>query len=145
MEVVKFDEVEDDSTLSWAQLAGCALCCLCCYGVGTAMVRGSRLIWARFWTTWQGVAPKLKEKIQEKDSPQIQVPSLVRDQSAQTDQGTYFGSSPKPRQLDTPRKAVRKNILLDMAQRAQPVIQEVEARKHRSTQSRENPAQGETC
>ena len=52
---------------------------------------------------------------------------------------------PKARQLDTPRKAVRKNILLDMAQRAQPVIQEVEARKHWSTQSRENPAQGETC
>jgi hypothetical protein len=42
---------------------------------------------------------------------------------------------PGRRVLDTPRRAPKKDILLDMAMRAQPVLVEVEARKRWSVQN----------
>ena len=87
MEVAPFDVVEDDSTLSWAQLTGCCLCFLCCYGAVTAMFQCGRIVWARCETRRQDWAPKMKEQGENRNSVNPQIPPLVRDQGAQTDRG----------------------------------------------------------
>ena len=49
---------------------------------------------------------------------------------------------PQERIWTPPVKALKKDILMDMARRAQPVIYEVEARKQWSTQNASSSAQG---
>ena len=51
----------------------------------------------------------------------------------------------KSTMLGTPRGGQQKDILLDMARRAQPVIREVEARKHWSVQNAWLESQEERC
>ena len=140
-----FDGGYDDSTLSWAQLIGVGVCLLFCSGVGATAMWCLMACWARWHTKRQDLAPKMKEVCKEGDSLPPYIPPLVRDQGSQTDQVSCSSSSPRPRQLETPRKAVRKDILLDMARRAQPVIQEVEARKNWSVQKVGSASQGELC
>lgn len=150
MELVPVIDVDDDSTLSWAQLLGLCLCWLCCCGAGMAIWRCGLMMRARFFTTWLELAPKKKEEDQQDKG----LPTLVRDQGCQTEGGTSdvssprtgrLGTQPKPSVMDTPRRGHQKDILLDMARRAQPVIREVEARKHWSVQNSWLEAQGETC
>lgn len=145
MEVAPFEGEYDDSTLSWTQLIGLTACLLCCSGVGAMAMWCLRSLWARWHTKRQDLAPKLKEMGKGRDSSPAYIPPLVRDQGSQTEQVSCSSSSPRPRHLDTPRKAVKKDILLDMARRAQPVIQEVEARKQWSVQMAGSTSQSEPC
>jgi hypothetical protein len=150
MELVPAAEIDDDTTLSWSQLAWLGLCWLCCCGAGMALWRCSRILVARCHTMWLEVAPKMKvESRVDKD-----LPTLVKDQGSQTEQGIYAASSPKTgplatptksMMLGTPRRGQQKDILLDMARRAQPVIREVEARKHWSVQNAWLESQEERC
>lgn len=150
MELVPIEEVDEDSTLSWTQLAGCGLCCLLCCGVGMATRRCGQMAMARCFTRGQEVAPKMKAMQKE----MAEIPALVRDQGCQTEEGTFFCSSPRTEPsgtptkaglLDTPRRGQQKDILLDMARRAQPVIREIEARKHWSVMNAASSAQEEMC
>ena len=65
--------------------------------------------------------------------------------------GTFDGSSPRTGPSGTPTKLGscvhqrQKDILLDMARRAQPVIREIEARKHWSVMNTASSVQEEMC
>ena len=61
MELVVQPPLEDDSELSWSQLGLCAICFLCCYGLGrlgcwamTRLITKGQWVASKLMKIWQG-------------------------------------------------------------------------------------------
>ena len=135
MELVPIEEVDEDSTLSWAQLAGCGL-----RTDGNGAVFHQR--------TGSGA------QVEGHAGGDGQDPGISQGSELSDGGGTFDGSSPRIGPSGTPTKLgscvhqrgdSRRTILLDMARRAQPVIREIEARKHWSVMNTASSAQEEMC
>eukprot|EP00435_Cladocopium_sp_Y103_P044940 s2029_g12.t1 len=151
MEITQRQPSVDDLALSWGQVAWCCLHCLACYGAGQAL-------WTILWAIWSRCHTRRPKRATGKLPSVSLLGNLeallghdkMKEQGSQTEKGEdYLPSSPKNRDmaagpsspksrglaLETPRRAApksvtqRKDILLDMARRAQPVMHELGIRQ----------------